>query len=157
MRIKEKVLPLPTDEDISEEEEYWGVRLPSSYRQFLQTYNGGIPVESSFLHKGHAYAIDRFLSVLSDYETNRLGCYDIGVVLTQVGYRLTDNEDLIGAEKLPIAALFAGDLLCLDFKENPDNPTVCIWFHEESGDFEPVTETIANSFDEFVDMLYEED
>ena len=157
MRIKEKVLPLPTDEYISEEEKYWRVKLPSSYRQFLQTYNGGVPVERSFLHKGHAYAIDRFLSVLSDYETNRLGDYDIGVVLTQVEERLTDNEDLTGAEKLPIAVLFAGDLLCLDFKKHPQNPSVCIWFHEESGDFEPVTEKVADSFDAFVNMLYEED
>lgn len=157
MRIKEKVLPLPTDKDIAKEEKYWRVKLPSSYRQFLQTYNGGVPVERSFLHKGHAYAIDRFLSVLSDYKTNRLGYYDIGVVLTQVGSRLTDNGDLIGAEKLPIAALFAGDLLCLDFKKHPQNPSVCIWFHEESGESDPVTEKVADSFDAFVNMLYEED
>ena len=157
MRIKEKVLPLPTDEYISEEEKYWRVKLPLSYRQFLQTYNGGVPVERSFLHKGHAYAIDRFLSILSDYKTNRLGCYDIGVVLTQVEDRLSDNEDLVGAEKLPIAALFAGDLLCLDFKKHPQNPSVCIWFHEESGESDPVTEKVADSFDAFVNMLYEED
>ena len=32
--------------------------------------------------------------------------------------RLTSNEDLIGCELLPIAELFAGDYLCLDFTKN---------------------------------------
>ena len=157
MRIKEKVLPLPTDEYLAKAESDWRIHLPDSYRQFLKTYNGGEPVESSFIYEKHQYAIDRFLSVLSDYKTNELGDYDIDVVWTQVEDRLTDDEDLVGVEKLPIAALTFGDLICLDFKKNPQNPSVCIWFHEESEEMEPVTETIADSFDAFVNMLYEED
>ncbi len=54
---------------------------------------------------------------------------------------------------LPIAELFAGDYICLDFKENKDNPSVCVWDHEESGELEPVTYKVADTFSEFVAML----
>lgn len=60
---------------------------------------------------------------------------------------------MIGVEVLPIAELFAGDYVCLDYREDKENPFICVWSHEESGDFEPVTHKVANTFSEFVQML----
>ena len=154
---KGKVLPLPTDVDLTEGESAWRIKLPSDYREFLLTSNGGEVENRSFSYGGHDYAVDRFLSLLGDYKTNELGDYDIDVVLTQLDARLTDNKDLIGVEKLPIAVLFAGDFVCLDFKESSSNPSICVWFHEESDDFAPVTIKIADSFEEFTKMLYIEE
>ena len=154
---KGKVFPLPSREILNRKEKFWHVKLPSEYCEFLMTINGGKIENASFSYGGHDYEIDRFLSVLSDYETNRFGHYDISVVLTQLDARLTDNEDLIGVEKLPIAVLFAGDFVCMDFKESSINPSICVWFHEESDDLAPVTIKIADSFEEFTKMLYIEE
>lgn len=56
--------------------------------------------------------------------------YDIDVTLTQIEDRLTDIEDLIGIDILPVAFLFAGDFVCLDYRDNRENPSVCVWNHE---------------------------
>lgn len=63
-----------------------------------------------------------------------------------------DIEDLIGVEVLPIAELFAGDYACLDFRENKETPTVCVWSHDNSEELAPVTYKAADSFSEFIDM-----
>lgn len=76
--------------------------------------------------------------------------YDIDVTLTQLEDRLTDNEDLIGVDILPIAALFAGDFVCLDFRNDRENPKICIWNHEESAELEQVTYFVTNTFSEFI-------
>lgn len=75
------------------------------------------------------------------------------MIETQIGERLTDNEDLIGAEVIPIAFLFAGDYVCLDYRNNPKKPEICIWYHEQSEPFKPVTNKITDNFEQFIDML----
>ena len=144
---------MPTDEYILKKEKAWRVKLPVSYENFIKNYNGGMPKESSFICNNHEYAIDRFLCILSDYKTNQLGAYDVGVVLTQIEDRLSDNPDLIGAKLLPIATLFAGDFVCLDFKKSKENPCICVWSHEESEEDVQVTYFVSNSFEEFVRIL----
>lgn len=114
-----------------------------------------MPKECRFICKDHEYAIERFLCILSEYKIHRLGMYDIGVVITQIEDRLSDNPDLIGVEILPIAALFAGDFICLDFRNEKDKPDVCVWSHEESEEDKPVTYKVADSFEEFCDSLVE--
>nr|WP_235794763.1 SMI1/KNR4 family protein [Virgibacillus sp. NKC19-16] len=98
--------------------------------------------------------MDRFLCVLENTEENDYGVYDIDVTLTRIEVRLTDNEDLVGVDLLPIAILFAGDYLCLDYRESDNHPTVCVWDHEESGDLDPVTYYCSENFDEFLSILY---
>ncbi|MBC2258570.1 SMI1/KNR4 family protein [Listeria booriae] len=155
MRIEKasNILPSPTEDIISNEEFMWRVKLPEKYKSFLIGNNGGVPVEKSFMANNHSYAIDRFLCVLEDTENNDLGEYDIDVTLTRIEERLTDNEDLVGVDLLPIAILFAGDYLCLDYRESKNTPKLCVWNHEESGELDPVVHFVANSFEEFIDSL----
>ncbi len=157
MKIKQNsvIYPLPDEALIESREKKWNLRLPEDYRAFLMNYGGCKVVENAFDDaSGIDYAVDRFLTILADYKNDN-GWYDISVVRSPISWRLTANEDLIGVEMLPIAVLFAGDLLCLDFRETPEAPTVCVWYHEESGDFDPVTSTVAQSFTEFLGMLYD--
>lgn len=93
------------------------------------------------------------MCILDDIENNSKGNYDIDVVFSQIGERLTDNEDLLGAEVLPIASVFGGDFVCLDFRTDKNNPSVCLWSHEESGDFKPVTYNVADNLTEFLKIL----
>lgn len=155
MNIKNEtlILPLPLETLIKKEESYWRIELPSFYKEFIMKYNGGVPEEGSFICNGHSYFIERFLCILDDSENNKLGMYDIDVVLSQIEDRLTDNEDLVGVELLPIASLYGGDFVCLNFKESKNNPTVCIWNHEESQELDPVIYDVSNKIDVFFDLV----
>ncbi|MCM1179627.1 MAG: SMI1/KNR4 family protein [Clostridium sp.] len=155
MTIQENTViqPVPSAELLAEKERKWRLVLPADYRDFIIKYNGGIPNEASFECGGRSYAITRFLCILQNVQESPHGIYDIGAVESQIGERLTDNEDLIGIEVLPIAELFAGDYVCLDYREDQGKPCICVWSHEESGDFEPVTYKVANTFSEFVQGL----
>ena len=154
MNIKEKTVikPLPDDLEIVKREEIWRLKLPIDYKIFIKKYNGGIPQEQSFNFNDHCYAVLRFLAIVKNIKENDLGCYDIDVIESQIGERLTNNMDLIGMKVVPIAELFGGDYVCLDFRES-ENPVVCIWYHEESGEFDPYTKELAISFEFFLEML----
>lgn len=143
----------PSEELLAEREKKWRVVLPIDYREFIVTYNGGIPNEKSFTYNKHEYTIKRFLYILKNIQESPYGWYDISVVESQIGERLTDNEDLIGVEVLPIAELLTGDYVCLDYRKNKEKPCICVWSHKESRDFAPVTYKVSDTFSEFVEML----
>ena len=157
MKIEEAsiILPLPTQKGIEKEEGYWKVTLPIEYKIFISKYNGAVPITKVFTVSSHEYVIERFLCILEDSENNQLGMYDIDVVLSQIEDRLTDNEDLVGVELLPIASLFGGDFLCLNFKDRKHAPTVGVWKHEESSELEPVFLQGFSDFKEFLANLTE--
>lgn len=146
--------PKPNDEILNKEEEMWNIKLPKAYREYLIDFNGASPKKRSFLCNNHEYAVDRFLCVLENTEDSEYGSYDIDVVLTQIEDKLTDNEDLVGCELLPIAQLFAGDYVCLDFRKKTNRPEVCVWSHEESGELDPITYKVSESFEEYLKLLY---
>jgi len=153
VNIESIIKPLPTDEYILKKEKDWRVKLPDSYVDFIKSYGGSKPEDCSFTCNNHEYAIDRFLCILSEYRLHSLGMYDIGVIITQIEDRLSDNPELVGAELIPIALLFAGDFVCLDYRNAKDKPCICAWSHEESEEDKPVTYFVANSFEEFISML----
>ncbi|MDM5187369.1 SMI1/KNR4 family protein [Bacillus sp. DX4.1] len=145
----------PSDELIQSFEKYCEIKLPDDFIDFLKTYNGSIPITNVFTHKNHEFLIERFLCLLSNPEEDtENGWYDIEVVLSQIDTRLTDDEDLTGVHVIPFAALFAGDFLCLDFREK-EIPSVVVWYHEESEELNPETSEVANNFSSFLSMLKE--
>ena len=151
---KESIIhPLPSLDVVKEREKRWRQTLPADYKAFITGFNGGIPDEKTFQCNGHRYAVTRFLCVLTNYRENQYGWYDISVVESQISERLTADLDLIGVEILPIAELFGGDYLCIDFRNSKENPCICVWSHEKSAEFDPVTYQVAESFSEFLDML----
>ena len=157
MKIDKKTI---VHEDISKKIEWYEKcsrqKFPKSYIKFIKKYNMGVPITNCFDVGNTERMIVRFLGLLNDASNSPLGNYHIPVVESQIGERLTSNPDLIGCETIPIAELFAGDYVCLDYRDNKDNPEVCVWYHEESGDFEPVTRKVSNTFDEFLKMLRQE-
>lgn len=156
MKIVENsiIYPLPGDELIAKEAQYWRVKIPMDYRNFISKNNGCVPVENTFMFGEDKYVIERFLCILADTKNHEMGMYDIDVNLTMLDTRLITDEDMVGAELVPIAALFGGDFICLDYYEDRDNPQIVIWYNEESGDLAPSTNTIADSFEEFLNILY---
>lgn len=155
MKIDEAsiILPKPSNERIKWFEKTYRVELPIEYKDFLRNFNGGKPITNILNSNGREYMIERFLCLLDKPKENeKYGCYDLTSVLTQLDCRIIDDENLIGMNIIPIATLFAGDFICLDYRKN-DNQCVVVWNHEDSDDFEPVTEKIADNVNEFFCML----
>ena len=158
MKVKsETIMILPNESLIKQFEDYYSsFALPEDYRAFLKKYNGVIPETQVFNFHDYEYVVERFLCLLEhpieDYEN---GVYDIPVIITQLDARLQDgwNEDETKYKIIPIAALFAGNFLCLDYRTS-DTPSIAIWFHEESDEYSPSLVKIADSFSEFIEMLY---
>ncbi|MCR5295233.1 MAG: SMI1/KNR4 family protein [Lachnospiraceae bacterium] len=150
------IFPLPDEAELKKREKRWHRTLPPACRAFLMKYNGAVPKDGSFFCHGRTYCITRFLCVLASVADSPLGQYDISVVESQIGERLTANEDLVGVEILPIAELFGGDYVCLDYREGRSEPVVCVWSHEESGEFDPVTYEAAGSFEGVISLFSQE-
>lgn len=150
----DSILPIPTDELIADVEKYYRIIFPKEYIDFIKKYNGAKPITDTFIVDKHEYVIERFMCLLGDLvDDYEEGWADIEVIITEIGARLSDDGNRIGKKLIPIAALFAGDYVCLDFRNSEEEPEVCIWYHEESEDFAPKTRKIANNFNEFLDML----
>ena len=147
------IYPLPTDALLQEREVAWKVQLPEDYKKFIKNENGLIPSKRYFHFGNNEKVIDRFLAILAISGEKPEEVYDIGVVSTQLEGRIVFDEDYVGMQLIPIAALFGGDFLCLNDIEDPENPSICIWHHEESYELEPAIEFVANNFTEFSDML----
>lgn len=147
------ILISPSEERIESFEEYCGITLPNDFKWLIKKYNGAVPLSNTFSYDGTEYIIERFLCLLKEPELDAInGWYDIEVVLSQIDTRLTDDEDLVGANIIPFALLFAGDYVCLDLRD-PKNPSVLIWFHEKSDELHPVTVKVASNIIRFLDML----
>lgn len=147
------IYPLPTDALLQEREVAWKVQLPEDYKKFIKNENGLIPSKRYFHFGNNEKVIDRFLAIQAISDEKPEEVYDIGVVSTQLEGRIVFDEDYVGMQLIPIVALFGGDFLCLNYIEDPENPSICIWHHEESYELEPAIEFVANNFTEFSDML----
>jgi len=143
-----------TDERIQWFEAAYRVKLPAAYVAVLKDGNGAVPVRRSFAQGKRERMIERMLCLLpKPSEDNVNGWYDLSVVLSQAEARLVDDQDLVGTNVVPFAALFAGDLLCLDYRRNPEAPSIAVWDHEQSDEFQPVLDTVAPTFAAFEAML----
>ena len=147
------IYPLPTDALLQEREVAWRVKLPDDYKEFIKRKNGFRPFKNLFSLTNRSFLIERFLSILENTKDNPLGIYDIDVVMSQLDERLFVHEDILGFELIPIVALYGGDFLCLNYLEDTENPSICIWYHEESYELEPAIELVAINFTEFLVML----
>ena len=151
---QEIISPMPTDALLQEREVAWKVRLPDDYKEFIKKENGLIPPKRYFHFGNNEKVIDRFLAILAISGEKAEEAYDIGVVSTQLEGRIVFDKDYVGMQLIPIVALFGGDFVCLNYIEDPENPSICIWYHEESYELELAIEFLANNFTEFLAMLY---
>ena len=147
------IYPLLTDALLLEREVVWRVKLPDDYKEFIKKENGVIPSKRYFHFEHNEKVIDRFLAILAISGEKTEEDYDIGVVSTQLEGRIVFDEDNVGMQLIPIAALFGGDFVCLNYVEDSENPSISIWYHEESYELEPAIEFLANNFTEFLAML----
>ena len=143
---------------VKRNEKFNGIKYPDSYIKFINTYNCAKPITCEFMCDGRWEFVARFLGFVPNFEdAGDIGWCDIGVVSTQLFERLIDedhyNDDEDGTPLIPIADMGFGDYVCLDFRKDKSNPSVCVWWHELSEPISPVTSKVADTFSEFIAML----
>jgi hypothetical protein len=147
------VIP-PSDQRIEWFEKTYHVKLPPEYVAVLKVGNGAIPEKNLFVQAGRERLIERMLCLLEKPSSDDVnGWADITVVMTQLDCRLIDDEELVGMNVIPIAVLFGGDFLCLDYRADIKTPVVAVWDHEQSEEFQPQLEKVADSFRQFDGLL----
>ena len=147
------IIPAPPQGHLEAVEAYYEIKLPEDYKRFVNSSNGAVPRTARFDANGLERMIERFLPVLQDAEDDPLGWLELEVVASQLDSRLSDDPDGENINLIPIAALFAGNFVVLDYRKGPSNPTVGFWDHEASDDFAPAVTTVAKSFSEFLSIL----
>lgn len=168
------IIPIPSEHTIKETEEYFKQNFPKAYVKFIEEYNGCIPITNKFDFPREIFDlcpdenIKRFLYMIDDdkliyghcsYPVNgqETGVYNILVVDATLESRITPPEYMDSYEYplIPIALTGYHNYICLDYREDRGNPSICFWDNEESEEAQPVTITISNSFIDFFNGLYE--
>lgn len=152
-------------------EELKGVKFDPSYVRHISQNYGGIPKKQWFkTRKGTTLRLGRFLNYLDRQSVEPplrkswKGHGDDIRLDWSVDY-IIDPLDYFPPNFHPFASLYMGphhpdemaefDLLCFDYSER-GVPKIVVWYNDESKfSDEPVTEKVADNFDEFLSMLYE--
>lgn len=128
-------------------------KLPESYKKFLKYANGAKLKNYSVKIGDKEFVVEFFLPIIEKYQDHPYGWAEVGVVASQLFDRLGDDPDATGDDLVPIAALFAGDFLVLDYRRNSIEPEVSRWYHETSEPFKPDAVPVAVSFGDFLKHL----
>ena len=152
-------------------EELNGVKLDPSYVRHISQNYGGIPKKQCFkTRKGTTLRLGRFLNYL-DRESveppirKSWNGHGDDIRLDWSVHRIIDPLDYFPPHLHPFASLYMGphhpdemvefDLLCFDYSKS-GRPKIVVWYHDESKfSDKPVKEKVADTFDEFLSMLYE--
>jgi hypothetical protein len=155
--LDETQAPAPTRKAISSFEKSLGIRLPEAFIDVLKSANAAVPKRREFPAGDDWRLIDRFLGLVD--APHALRVYDMRLALEDLVERLLTTEELedegeYRAKVLPVAVLFGGDHVCLDYR-NDGEPTVRVWMHEESEEGAPVYVDVAPTFAAFLELLRE--
>jgi hypothetical protein len=142
---------------IEDFEKKYNICLPNTYNELMQKYNGAYLVECDFdfINKNGEEDMRSFLFKAFGKKKPGKELIDDAQFVSKKDYYGVPN--LIG-----IASTAEGDTLCFDYQDNPNTcePKVVLLVHDEyetypDGTVHMKVEPIADSFDEFLDMLYE--
>ena len=126
--------------------------FPSTYKKIASQFNG------AFLKEKNVF--DFFSSLVGEKVSRTIGLFQ--------GYGNLDTTETMEyswehkPEDFPdmlvtFSRLGNGDHLCFDYRKNPktNNPLIVLWHHEGTPGTDEELSPVANSFDEFLDMLYD--
>jgi cell wall assembly regulator SMI1 len=145
--------PLAPDE-LERAEKTLGVSLPEDYKRFLLAHNGGRPRPDAFriTWKGQPFAPGWRVSAVGDFHA----IYEGDAVNLLVDAR--KFKDRIPKEMLPVATDPGSNLVLLGLA-GANRGKVFFWIHELEEEFDERSfdnlGLLANSFDEFLDSLFE--
>jgi hypothetical protein len=126
----------------------------ADYISHLRRANGGIPCQPLFLSAiGEEYEITRVFHFRSFPVGNPFHDSEV-----EVAYNQALSSGAFGTLLMPFANLIAGDMVCFDYRDMfRTKPSIVVWLHELSDQGAPATDFVADSFRDFVKMLYADD
>ncbi|ANP80092.1 1,3-beta-glucan synthase regulator [Bacillus sp. B25(2016b)] len=131
-----------TDEQIEQLEEYFGIKFPNDFIECVKKYDGGYPTPDTFnIPNQDEDSLNNLLTLDSERKISMLQTYN------SIKDRLVDKV-------YPFARDPFGNLLCFDYRNNPQSPTVVFWDHEEE-EMEESIYPVCSSFAELLDSLYD--
>jgi hypothetical protein len=122
--------------------------LPQPFIDLMKVCDGGMPIISAFKYEdNHFGEIECDLGSFLSFERRIDGLWRL----------FTDPPEFFPEGILAFAVTGNGDYICFDYRTNPtsNNPPVVYWSHEAST--EESISFIAKTFDDFMDMLYEDE
>ncbi|MDP8034272.1 SMI1/KNR4 family protein [Pasteurella atlantica] len=132
-----------------------GYIFPYRYKEIVSIYDQLMLAENIFDFT-NVYGKDdeRDLNFISLSQKQATTMYD---------YKITSDPEYAGIPHLVAFGVCAnGDYVCFDYREDPkgNNPKVVLMYHDdhienEDGTLSMVVNFVANSFDEFMEMLHE--
>ncbi len=142
--------PLADDTYIEQTEKKLVIIFPNSFKEIVRKYDGGMPNKPDFV---------------CDYNGRKL----IGSAC-QLGYM--DSKEIrsissmanisgliIPSGVIPFAEDGGGNRVCFDYRKNPDEPEIVYYYYYFYYD-DPNSKNVffvANNFDEFLEMLFDND
>ncbi|MDA1649034.1 MULTISPECIES: SMI1/KNR4 family protein [unclassified Bacillus cereus group] len=135
-----------TNEEIQAVEQYLNIKLPNDFVACVKKYDGGYPNPKVFDVPGQDE------NVFSDLLTLHI----------EDKYSIVQNyksvKDRLVAKVYPFARDPFGNLLCFDYRNSTESPTVVFWDHEEEN-IEEAIYPVCSTFTELLASLrdFEED
>lgn len=120
-----------------------GLRFPDDYREFVQKFGGGTPIECCFefldaeLGTFHA-GVGMFLSPVAEGERS-------------IATWMTMTEEF-PRRLVPISLDGGGNHLCLDYRSR-EIPVIGYWHHERRGVSDEIS-FVASTFSELIGLLH---
>ncbi|KFN04741.1 SMI1/KNR4 family protein [Bacillus clarus] len=129
-----------TAEEIQKVEQYFNIKLPDDFVECVKKYDGGYPHPKVFDVLGQDE------NVFSDLLTLHI----------EDKYSIVQNyegvKDRLSDKVYPFARDPFGNLLCFDYRNELQSPTVVFWDHEEE-DMEKAIYPVCSSFTELLNSL----
>ena len=129
--------PYASDEAVRVIERQFGVRFPADYLAVARAHQGAAPRPAGF-------DVEDFGRTAVQYLLH----FEEKPPFSNIASRWEMAQDGLAEKVVPFAEEIGGDLVCLDFRENPDAPTVAFW-SVDTGEV-----TIADSFTDFLTKLH---
>ncbi|ARZ63328.1 MULTISPECIES: SMI1/KNR4 family protein [Bacillus cereus group] len=129
-----------TNEEIQAVEQYLNIKLPNDFVACVKKYDGGYPNPKVFDVPGQDE------NVFSDLLTLHI----------EDEYSIVQNynsvKDRLVAKVYPFASDPFGNLLCFDYRNSTESPTVVFWEHEEEN-IEEAIYPVCSTFTELLASL----
>ncbi|MDA1776414.1 MULTISPECIES: SMI1/KNR4 family protein [unclassified Bacillus cereus group] len=129
-----------TNEEIQAVEQYLNIKLPNDFVACVKKYDGGYPNPKVFDVPGQDE------NVFSDLLTLHI----------EDKYSIVQNyksvKDRLVAKVYPFARDPFGNLLCFDYRNSTESPTVVFWDHEEEN-IEEAIYPVCSTFTELLASL----
>ena len=140
-------------EIIKKIEDRFKIELPIVYTNFITRHNGAYLENDTFDYSDQNYLDGRGSNSIAFIRAEKIQQYIDDIQSGEepdwdIKYRFEDGL-------IPFGDNGGGDLICFDYRNNrdTDNPPIVIWNHDMGLEHRVVF--IANSFEEFINMLHE--